>query len=75
MAFIQNVKIINNNGHVNIGNCYNISPLMVSKVSNGAGGNSTAFLLNGVRANNEFEGRFISEREPAIDVAVEEETF
>ncbi|UOY94354.1 spore germination protein [Ectobacillus sp. JY-23] len=75
MAFIRNVKIMNNNGHVNIGNCYNISSLTVSKASNGAGGNSTAFILNGVRANDEFEGAFINDREPAIDVAVEEETF
>ena len=39
---LRKVKIINNTGAVNVGDCYNISPLAVAKVYAGAGGSSAA---------------------------------
>lgn len=39
---LRKVKIINNTGAVNVGDCYDISPLAVAKVYAGAGGSSAA---------------------------------
>ncbi|EJS73299.1 spore germination protein [Bacillus cereus] len=46
---MRKVKIINNTGAVNVGDCYNISPLAVAKIYAGAGGSSAAVFLNGKR--------------------------
>ena len=45
---LRKVKIMNNTGAVNVGDCYDISPLAVAKVYAGAGGSSAA-VLNGKR--------------------------
>ena len=39
---LRKVKIINNTGAVNVGDCYDLSPLAVAKVYAGAGGSSAA---------------------------------
>ena len=44
---LRKVKIMNNTGAVNVGDCYDISPLAVAKVYAGAGGSS--LFLNGKR--------------------------
>ncbi|EJS60266.1 spore germination protein [Bacillus cereus] len=46
---MRKVKIINNTGAVNVGDCYNIEPFAVSKIYAGAGGSSAAIFLNGKR--------------------------
>ncbi|MBW3492318.1 spore germination protein [Bacillus mycoides] len=46
---MRKVKIINNTGAVNVGDCYNIAPFAVSKIYAGAGGSSAAVFLNGKR--------------------------
>jgi hypothetical protein len=46
---MRKVKIINNTGAVNVGDCYDISPLAVAKIYAGAGGSSAAIFLNGKR--------------------------
>lgn len=46
---LRKVKIMNNTGAVNVGDCYDISPLAVAKVYAGAGGSSAAIFLNGKR--------------------------
>ncbi|MCI0763776.1 spore germination protein [Bacillus sp. TL12] len=48
-AFLRRIKIINNQGAVNVGDCYNIEPVTVAKVYTGAGGSSFATFLNGKR--------------------------
>ncbi len=42
---LRKVKIINNTGAVNVGDCYDISPLAVAKVYAGAGGSSAAIFF------------------------------
>ncbi len=39
---MRKVKIINNTGAVNVGDCYDLSPFAVSKAYAGAGGASAA---------------------------------
>ncbi|EEM51237.1 hypothetical protein bthur0006_43730 [Bacillus thuringiensis serovar kurstaki str. T03a001] len=46
---MRKVKIINNTGAVNVGDCYDLSPFAVSKAYAGAGGASAAIFLNGKR--------------------------
>ncbi|MBY0599866.1 spore germination protein [Bacillus bingmayongensis] len=48
-AFLRKIKIINNRGAVNVGDCNTIAPLTVVKVYAGAGGSSNATFLNGKR--------------------------
>ncbi|MEH7016727.1 MULTISPECIES: spore germination protein [Bacillus] len=64
---IRKIKIINNRGPINMGNCYNLSPFFATKVFSGAGGSSSARLLNGKltpvgapRGNTEFTSANIS---------------
>ena len=45
---MRKVKIINNTGAVNVGDCYDLSPFAVSKAYAGAGGRVRLF-LNGKR--------------------------
>ncbi|KFN02320.1 spore germination protein [Bacillus clarus] len=46
---MRKIKIINNTGAVNVGDCYDISPLAVAKIYAGAGGSSVATFFNGKR--------------------------
>ncbi|MGG5739424.1 MULTISPECIES: spore germination protein [Bacillus cereus group] len=46
---MRKIKIINNTGAVNVGDCYNLAPFAVAKIYTGAGGSSTATFLNGKR--------------------------
>ncbi|AEA18409.1 hypothetical protein CT43_CH4750 [Bacillus thuringiensis serovar chinensis CT-43] len=42
---LRQVKIINNTGAVNVGDCYDLSPLAVAKLYAGAGGSSAAIFF------------------------------
>ncbi|MGG0240894.1 spore germination protein [Bacillus rhizoplanae] len=64
---IRKIKIINNRGPINMGNCYDLSPFFATKIFSGAGGSSSARLLNGKltqpsvpRGNTEFTPAEIS---------------
>ncbi|ENQ3080379.1 spore germination protein [Bacillus sp. WLY-B-L8] len=46
-SLIRKIKIINNKGAINMGNCYDLSPFVATKVFSGAGGSSAATFLNG----------------------------
>lgn len=48
-SFIRKIKIVNNNGAINLGNFYNLSPGAVMKVYSGSGGFNEAIFLNGER--------------------------
>lgn len=48
-SFIRKIKIVNNNGPINLGNCYDLSPFAVSKEYSGAGSFNEANFLNGER--------------------------
>ncbi|KEK24534.1 spore germination protein [Bacillus gaemokensis] len=48
-AFLRKIKIINNRGAVNVGDCNTIAPLTVAKIYAGSGGSSIATFLNGKR--------------------------
>ncbi len=47
---MRKVKIINNTGAVNVGDCYNIAPFAVSKAYAGAGGSSAAIFFKWKKA-------------------------
>ncbi|MFD0770475.1 spore germination protein [Bacillus sp. CGMCC 1.60114] len=64
---IRKIKVINNTGPINMGNCYDLSPFIALKRFSGAGGSSSARLLNGKlmpftapRGNTEFTAADIS---------------
>ncbi|MGG2094964.1 spore germination protein [Bacillus sp. S13(2024)] len=64
---IRKIKVINNTGPINMGNYYDLSPFIVAKIFSGAGGSSSARLLNGKvtpltapRGNTEFTSAEIS---------------
>ncbi|WP_090918765.1 MULTISPECIES: spore germination protein [unclassified Bacillus (in: firmicutes)] len=46
-SLIRKIKVINNRGAINMGNCYNLSPFFATKAFSGAGGSSFATFLNG----------------------------
>ncbi|MDC2865065.1 spore germination protein [Bacillus sp. BP-3] len=46
-SLIRKIKIINNRGAINMGDCYNLSPFFVRKAFSGSGGSSVATFLNG----------------------------
>ncbi|PFO85519.1 spore germination protein [Bacillus cereus] len=48
-AFLRKIKIINNRGAVNVGDCYSIEPFAAAKIYAGSGGSSVATFLNGKR--------------------------
>ncbi|OOR52711.1 spore germination protein [Bacillus pseudomycoides] len=48
-ARIRKIKIVNNTGAVNVGDCYTIEPFAASKIYAGSGGSSIATFLNGKR--------------------------
>lgn len=64
---IRKIKVINNTGPINMGNGYDLSPFIALKIFSGAGGSSSARLLNGKltpvsapRGNTEFTSAEIS---------------
>ncbi|MCM3734455.1 spore germination protein [Bacillus cytotoxicus] len=46
-SLIRKIKIINNRGVINMGNCYTLSPFFARKAFSGSGGSSVATFLNG----------------------------
>ncbi|WP_243524893.1 spore germination protein [Bacillus pseudomycoides] len=48
-AFLRKIKIINNRGAVNVGDCCSIESFAVAKIYAGSGGSSVATFLNGKR--------------------------
>ncbi|MEH7461693.1 spore germination protein [Bacillus thuringiensis] len=46
-SLIRKIKVINNRGAINMGNCYDLSPFFATKAFSGAGGSSVATFLNG----------------------------
>jgi len=46
-SLIRKIKVINNRGAINMGDCYDLSPFIARKAFSGAGGSSVATFLNG----------------------------
>lgn len=48
-SFIRKIKIVNNNGTVNVGDCNTLAPVFVTKTYNGSGSFNFGDFVNGKR--------------------------